>query len=46
MVFALKRQSRLREDLQDLAVVAERRDGKPFTAGDMKKQLHEQGLLQ
>ena len=46
MVFALKRHSRLREDLQDIAVVAERRDGKPVAAGDIKEQLHKHGLLQ
>jgi hypothetical protein len=33
------------EDLQDLAVVAERRDEKQVTADDMKKRLHRRGLL-
>ena len=45
MVLSLKRYSRLMEDLQDLAVVAERRDEKQVTADDMKKRLHRRGLL-
>ena len=45
MVLSLKCYSRLMEDLQDLAVVAERRDEKLVTADDMKKQLHRRGLL-
>ena len=44
MVLSLKRYSRLMEDLQDLAVVAERRDEKLVTADDMKG-LHRRGLL-
>jgi hypothetical protein len=45
VVLSLKRYSRLREDLQDLAVVAERRDEKPIAAGVMKKRLHKRGRL-
>jgi hypothetical protein len=45
VVRSLKRYSRLMEDLYDLAVVAERRDETPITAGDMKKRLHKRGLL-
>lgn len=45
MVLSLKRYSRLMEDLQDLAVVVERRDEKLVTADDMKKRLHRRGLL-
>jgi len=45
VVLSLKRYSRLREDLHDLVVVAERRDEKPVTADDMKKRLHKRGLL-
>lgn len=45
VVLSLKRYSGLMEDLHDLAVVAERRDEKPVTAGDMKKRLHKRGLL-
>jgi hypothetical protein len=33
------------EDLQDLAVVVERRDEKLVTADDMKKRLHGRGFL-
>ena len=45
MVLSLKRYSRLMEDLQDLAVVVERRDEKLVTADDMKKRLQRRGLL-
>ena len=45
VVISLKRYSRLMEDLHDLAVVAERRNEKPVTADDMKKRLHNRGLL-
>jgi len=45
VVLSLKRYSRLREDLHDLVVVAERRDEKPVTADDMKRRLHKRGLL-
>jgi hypothetical protein len=33
------------EDLQDLAVVTERRDETLVFADDMKKRLHRRGLL-
>jgi hypothetical protein len=45
VVLSLKRYSRLMEDLQDLAVVTERRDEKLVIADDMKKRLHRRGLL-
>jgi hypothetical protein len=44
VVLSLKRYSRLMEDLNDLAMVAERRDEKPLTADEMKKRLRKRGL--
>lgn len=45
VVFPLKRYSRLMADLQDLAVVAERRNEKAIPADEMKKRLQKRGLL-
>lgn len=45
MVLSLKRYSRLMADLQDLAVVAERRNEKAIPADEMKKRLQKRGLL-
>lgn len=45
VVLSLKRYSRLMADLQDLAVVAERRNEKTIPADEMKKRLQKRGLL-
>lgn len=45
VVLSLKRYSRLMADLQDLAVVAERRNEKAIPADEMKKRLQKRGLL-
>ena len=45
VVLPIKRYEQLVEDLQDLAVVAERRDEESITLEEMKGRLEEDGLL-
>jgi len=45
VILPIKEYERLMEDLHDLAVVAERRDEKPISLGEMKKRLRRNGLL-
>lgn len=45
IILSLKRYQRLMEDLHDLAVVAERRDEKPISLEEMKRQLKKDGIL-
>jgi PHD/YefM family antitoxin component YafN of YafNO toxin-antitoxin module len=45
VIVPLKEYERLMEDLHDLAVVAERRDEEPISLEEMKRRLHEDGLL-
>jgi PHD/YefM family antitoxin component YafN of YafNO toxin-antitoxin module len=45
VIVPLKRYEQLMEDLHDLAVVAERREEKPISLEEMKRQLREDGLL-
>jgi hypothetical protein len=41
VILSLKRYQKLMEDLRDLAVVAERRSGKPVSLDEMKRRLKE-----
>ncbi|MBI3312388.1 MAG: hypothetical protein HYZ88_02560 [Candidatus Omnitrophica bacterium] len=45
VILSLTRYQRLKEDLHDLAVVAERRGEKPISLEDMKRRLKKDGLL-
>jgi hypothetical protein len=45
VVVPIKQYQRLLEDLQDLAVVAERKDEEPVSLSEMKKRLKRDGLL-
>ncbi len=45
VILPLKRYQKLIEDLQDLAVVAERRMQKPISFEEMKRRLKKNGLL-
>lgn len=45
VILSLKRYEKLREDLHDLAVVAERRSEKPISLEDMKRRLKKNGVL-
>jgi PHD/YefM family antitoxin component YafN of YafNO toxin-antitoxin module len=45
VILSLERYERLMEDLHDLAIVAERRDEKPISLEEMRRQLKEDGIL-
>jgi PHD/YefM family antitoxin component YafN of YafNO toxin-antitoxin module len=45
VLLSLEEYERLLEDLHDLAVVAERRNEKSITLGEMKRRLKKDGLL-
>jgi PHD/YefM family antitoxin component YafN of YafNO toxin-antitoxin module len=45
VIIPLEDYQRLMEDLHDLAVVAERRDEEAISLEEMKRRLHEDGLL-
>ena len=45
VLLSLKEYEKLREDLHDLAVVAERRDEEPISLEEVKRRLKRDGLL-
>jgi len=45
VILPLEQYRQMREDLHDLAVVAERRDEEPIDLEEMKRRLREDGLL-
>lgn len=45
VILSLKRYEQLREDLHDLAVVAERREEEPTSLEEMKRRLKRDGVL-
>ena len=45
VILSLERYERLMEDLHDLAIVAERRDGRQISLEEMKRRLKEDGIL-
>jgi hypothetical protein len=45
VLLSLKQYEKLREDLHDLAVVAERRDEQPISLDEVKRRLKRDGLL-
>jgi PHD/YefM family antitoxin component YafN of YafNO toxin-antitoxin module len=45
VLLSLKQYEKLREDLHDLAVVAERRDEEPISLEEVKRRLKRDGLL-
>lgn len=45
VLLSLKQYEKLREDLHDLAVVAERRDEQPISLEEVKRRLKKDGLL-
>lgn len=45
VIFSIEEYERLKEDLHDLAVVAERREEKPISLEEMKRRLKKDGLL-
>jgi hypothetical protein len=45
VLLSLRQYEKLREDLHDLAVVAERRDEQPISLDEIKRRLKRDGLL-
>lgn len=45
VILSFKKYKKLMEDLNDLAVIAERRDEKSVSLEEMKKKLKEDGLI-
>jgi hypothetical protein len=45
VIVPIQEYEQLREDVHDLAVVAERRNEKTITLGELKKRLKKDGLL-
>ena len=45
VIVPLEEYERLMEDLHDLAIVAERRDEETISLEEMKRRLHEDGLI-
>lgn len=45
VLLSLRQYEKLREDLHDLAVVAERRDEQPVSLEEVKRRLKKDGLL-
>jgi hypothetical protein len=45
VLMPIKKYEKLMEDLHDLAVVAERKNEEPISLAEMKKRLHQDGLL-
>jgi hypothetical protein len=45
VILTVKNYEKLLEDLHDLAVIAERRDEKPVSFGEMKRRLQENGTI-
>jgi PHD/YefM family antitoxin component YafN of YafNO toxin-antitoxin module len=45
VVVPLKQYRRLKEDLHDLALVAERRDAPSMTLGELKRRLKKNGIV-
>lgn len=45
VLLSLKKYEKLREDLHDLVVVAERRDEEPISLEEVKRRLKRDGLL-
>lgn len=45
VILPFKQYQQMKEDLHDLAVVAERREETPFSLAEMKRRLTEDGLL-
>ena len=43
VILSLKQYEKLQEDLHDLAVIAERRDEKPFSLEELKRRLKKAG---
>ena len=41
----MKQYEKLMEDLHDLAIVAERKNEKPITLGELKRRLKKDGLI-
>ena len=45
VILSIKQYEQLKEDLHDLAVVAERREEEPISFDEMKRRLKKDGLL-
>ncbi len=45
IIFPMKQYEQMKEDLHDLAMVAERRDEEPISMEEMKRRLTKRGLL-